>query len=172
MGTRSSSTKKVVTRKDFDQLLDELGLAAWHGAGRTFTESQAELACQQAGLSQQLSTFKEGARAGAISLLAAFYFRQAQKIEGERTFEFSHKSFGEYLTARRLIRQVEDVHEERVRNRNNRQRGWSEEQALIKWVEFTGPTALDHALLAFLQREVELRGGGRQRVAKNVCRFV
>ena len=157
-------TKKALSREEFDQLLDELGLAAWHGAGRTFTETQAEQACREAGLGDQLSTFKEGARAGAISLLAAFYFRQAQKIEGERTFEFTHKSFGEYLTARRLVRQVEDIDEERGRNRQNRQRGWSEEQALLKWVELAGPTALDGALLSFLQREVELRN---RRTAKN-----
>jgi uncharacterized protein YjbI with pentapeptide repeats len=155
-GPAAHPTKKVLSREEFDHLLDELGLAAWHGAGRTFTETQAEQACQQAGLGDQLSTFKEGARAGAISLLAAFYFRQAQRIEGERTFEFTHKSFGEYLTARRLVRQVEDIHEERARNRKNRQRGWSEEQALIKWVEFTGPTALDYELLVFIRREVGL----------------
>jgi Pentapeptide repeats (8 copies)/NACHT domain len=155
-GPATHPTKKVLSYDEFDQLLDELGLAAWHGAGRMFTESQVEQACQKAGLSEQLSAFKEGARAGAISLLAAFYFRQAHKIEGERTFEFTHKSFGEYLTARRIARWMEDIHEERARNRQNRQRGWSEEVALVKWVEITGPTALDHDLLEFLKREVAL----------------
>jgi hypothetical protein len=121
-----------------------------------FTESQVEQACQKAGLSEQLSAFKEGARAGAISLLAAFYFRQAQKIEGERTFEFTHKSFREYLTARRIARWMEDIHEERQRNRNNGQRGWSEEVALIKWIELTGPTSFDRDLLIFIIRELAL----------------
>ena len=157
-------TRKVLSRDEFQQLLDELGLAAWHGTGRTFTESQAERACEKAGLSEQLSTFKEGARAGAISLLAVFYFRQARKIEGERTFEFTHKSFREYLTARRLARWIEDIHEERQRNRNNRQRGWSEEVALIKWIELTGPTSFDEDLLMFVIRE--LASSRRETVAE------
>lgn len=147
----------MLSRDEFDRVLDELGLAAWHGAGRRFTETQVEQACQKAGLSEQLSAFTEGARVGAISLLAAFYFRQAHKIEGERTFEFTHKSFGEYLVVRRIVRWIEDIHEERERNRANRQRGWSEEEALIKWIEVTGPAQLDEDMALFLQREVALR---------------
>ena len=72
-------------------------------------------------MQEQLERFKEGARAGAISFLAAFYFRQAGKIQGgERTFEFTHRSFGEFLTARRLVRWIKLIHEERARNRENR----------------------------------------------------
>ena len=156
-GPAAHPTTKPLSREEFDHLLDELGLAAWHGAGRTFSEHQVEQACRQAGLEEALTAFKEGARAGAISLLAAFYFRQAQKIEGERTFEFTHKSFGEYLAARRIARWMEDIHEERVRNRSNRRRGLSVEDALVRWIEITGPTALDYDLLAFLKREVSLR---------------
>jgi uncharacterized protein YjbI with pentapeptide repeats len=108
-------------------------------------------------LRDQLAAFREGARAGAISLLAAFYFRQAGKIEGEPTFEFTHKSFGEYLTTRRLVRAVKDVHEDRELNRKNRQRGRTVEEALIKWMELTGPTPFDIDLLVSLSREVDLK---------------
>lgn len=157
-GTTGHPMTKPLTRKEFDALLDELGLAAWHGAGRTVTETEIERACKRAGLSEQLARFQEGARAGAIGLLAAFYFRQAGKIEGgERTFEFTHKSFGEYLTARRIVRWIEDIHEERDRNRRNRQRGWPVEDALVKWIEAAGPAAIDHDLLAFVRREAMLR---------------
>jgi Pentapeptide repeats (8 copies) len=150
-------TQKQLTREEFDNLLDELGLAAWHGAGRTVTETQVQEACERAGLQEQLAAFQEGVRTGAISLLAAFYFRQAGKIEGERTFEFTHKSFGEYLTARRIVRWLDDTNAQREENRENRRRGWTEEHALVQWVELAGPSALDSDLGAFLQREVALR---------------
>jgi hypothetical protein len=90
-------------------------------------------------------------------LLAAFYFRQTGKIEGERTFEFTHKSFGEYLIARRLVRAIKDIHDDRELNRKNRQRGKTIEDALVRWIELTGPTALDDDLLAFLNREIALQ---------------
>jgi uncharacterized protein YjbI with pentapeptide repeats len=149
--------KKQLKLEEFDDLLDELGLAVWHGAGRTVTETQVEQTCERAGLQEQLLAFKEGARAGAISLLAAFYFRQAGKIEGERTFEFTHKSFGEYLIARRLARAIEDIHDDRELNRKNRQRGKTVEESLVSWIELTGPTSLNLDVLAFLEREVALK---------------
>lgn len=150
-------TQKQLKREEFDDLLDELGLAAWHGAGRTVTEAEVVRACERAGLQEQLAAFQEGARAGAISLLAAFYFRQAGKVDGERTFEFTHKSFGEYLTSRGIVRWMDDIHEERSRNRKNRQRGWTEGEALVKWIELTGPAALHLDSLPFLKREIALK---------------
>ncbi len=155
-GAGRHPTQKHLTRDEFDSLLDELGLAAWHGAGRTVTEAQVQQACEQAGLLQQLAAFQEGARAGAISLLAAFYFRQAGSIKGERTFELTHQSFGEYLIARRLVRAIRDIHDDRELNRESRQRGRNIEEALIRWAELTGPTALDHEILHFIEREVAL----------------
>ena len=56
-------------------------------------------------LERKLAAFERGAEKGAVSLLAAFYVRQAGfTAAGERSFEFTHKSFGEFLAARRLVR--------------------------------------------------------------------
>lgn len=156
-GSAPHPTTKFLSPGEFDQLLDELGLATWHGSGRTISETELEEACKRAGLEEQLLGFKEGARAGAIGLLAAFYFRQSSKIHGERSFEFTHKTFREYLTSRRIVRSVSDIHEDRSLNRRNRQRGRTEEEALTKWVEVTGPTALDRDLVAFVGREIALQ---------------
>jgi hypothetical protein len=146
-----------LTKPEFEQLLEEIGLAAWHAGTRGVAASRVAEICCATGLDRELQSFQAGAEKGALTLLAAFYFRQASRT-GERTFEFTHKSFGEYLTARRLVRWVEDIHEERARNRSNRrQRGWSEEEALTKWIEVTGPAILDSDLLNFLGREVALQ---------------
>jgi uncharacterized protein YjbI with pentapeptide repeats len=153
-GPGKHPTQRRLTRKEFDDLLDELSLAAWQASGRTVTARQAQEACERVNLHEQLAAFKEGARAGAISLLAAFYFRQAGKIDGEQTFEFTHKSFGEYLFARRLVRVVEDIHKDREVSRNNRHRGKTIEDALIAWIRIVGPAVVDRYILDFVKREV------------------
>lgn len=153
-GIKRHPTTTMLSRENFDSLLEEMALAAWHGAGRVVTEVEVERSCDRAGLRDELVAFKHGSRAGAINLLAAFYFRQAGRIEGgERTFEFTHKSFSEYLVARRLKRTVDDIHEERSRNRNNRKRGWTEDQALTEWIRLTGPEALEPSIIRFLDGE-------------------
>ena len=61
-------------------------------------------------LSQAFKTFKSGAESGVTRLLTAFYFKQTGFEEsGDRAFEFTHKSFGEYLVARRFVRFVSKV---------------------------------------------------------------
>jgi hypothetical protein len=88
----------------FVRVLEEIALATWHGDGRTTTVAEIEAHCTASGLSQLLDIFQEGAKAGVTRLLTAFYFRQrGQQTGGDKTFEFTHKSFGEYLTALRLM---------------------------------------------------------------------
>jgi hypothetical protein len=48
-----------------------------------------------AGLTRVLERFEEGAEAGVTRLLTAFYFRQYGERDGDKTFEITHKSFGE-----------------------------------------------------------------------------
>ena len=108
--------------------------------------------CKQSGLERKLAAFERGAEKGAISLLAAFYVRQAGFAAGESSFEFTHKSFGEFLVARRLVRALRTI----VRELTDRERelddGWDKSQALAHWAELTGPTSLDYDLFAFLER--------------------
>jgi len=61
---------------DFSRVLEEVGLAAWHGDGRTTTVREIEEHCRASGLGTLLDVFQEGAKAGVTRLLAAFFFRQ------------------------------------------------------------------------------------------------
>ncbi|HEY9825123.1 MAG TPA: hypothetical protein V6D19_06725 [Stenomitos sp.] len=100
---------------DFERILEEVSLSAWHGNGRTTTVQEIAAHCESGGLSRLLENFQEGAKSGVVRLLTAFYFRQSgQRETGDRTFEFTHKSFGEYLTARRLVRGLQKMHRELV----------------------------------------------------------
>ncbi len=149
--------------QDFFRVLEEIGLAAWHGDGRTTTVKEIENHCSNSGLGGLLQTFKEGAEAGVTRLLAAFFFRQyGQRQSGDPTFIFTHKSFGEYLTARRIVRAVESIVRESERHADYPDGGWDEKSALKHWVQVCGPSAMSQYLHTFLLNEIELRDAGIQ----------
>ncbi|HZW26443.1 MAG TPA: pentapeptide repeat-containing protein [Gallionella sp.] len=144
--------------EDFFLVLEEIGLAAWHGDGRTTTVAEIEKHCRDGGLGKQLDAFQEGAKLGITRLLAAFFFRQhGERPKGDPTFVFTHKSFGEYLAARRLVHAMQDIVEERQRRLDRGgSKGWSEADALQHWAEWCGPTALSPYIHRFLMAEVAL----------------
>jgi len=149
---------KGMDYEDFVRILEEIGLSAWHGDGRTTSVKEIEDHCRRSNLSKMLESFKEGAEAGVTRLLTAFYFREfGQRREGDKTFEFTHKSFGEYLTARRLIRAIRRIDQQRRRRMTDIDDGWSEVDALKNWIELCGPTAIDPFLAKLLRNEVSLQ---------------
>ena len=156
-GERQLPDVEKLEQAEFEEILEEVGLAAWHTGERGVSIARIADLCDQAGLTDRLRAFEKGAEKGATSLLAAFYFRQARRAGGERTFEFTHKSFGEYLAARRLITTFGVVSGERARNRQNRKLGWDIETALIEWISIAGPAAIDRDLFAFIERELALK---------------
>ena len=148
-------------RKHFVRVLEEIALAAWHGDGRTTTMAEIERHCENSGLKRLLEVFEEGAKAGVTRLLAAFYFRQSGVQGNDRTFEFTHKSFGEYLTACRIVRAIERIQKQLDRREEDMEEGWDERQALLHWAEVCGPTRIDMYLLHFLRDQVALQDAER-----------
>ncbi|MEM9119189.1 MAG: pentapeptide repeat-containing protein [Cyanobacteria bacterium P01_F01_bin.56] len=146
-----------MSKAHFVRVLEEIALAAWHGDGRTTTVEEIERHCKNSGLQRLLEIFEEGAKAGVTRLLAAFYFRQSGVKGNERTFEFTHKSFGEYLTACRIVRAMERIQKQIDRRQEDMEEGWDERDALLHWAEVCGPTRLDTYLLSFLRAEVALK---------------
>ena len=144
--------------EDFLRVLEEIGLAAWHGDGRTTTVREIREHCEASGLSGLLQVFQEGAEAGVTSLLTAFYFRQSgRRADGDQTFEFTHKSFGEYLAGLRIVRCIDRMSEELGRRRALHDAGWDERDCLRQWAQLCGPAPLDRYLFSFLCDEVRLK---------------
>ncbi len=144
-----------MSEQDFLTVLEEIGLAAWHGGGRTTTVDEIMSCCAASGTSNLLEKFEEGAKKGVTRLLAAFYFRESGDIRGtERAIEFTHKSFGEYLTVRRIIRLLKLIHSEHRRYTETPGAGWSFDYALLQWAWLFGPSPMDEYLFDFLCREV------------------
>jgi len=154
-----SGATEDLQKEGFVRVLEEIALDAWHGDGRTTTLASIEERCEDAGLAGHFENVQDKLATGISQLLAAFYFRKAGKTsQGKDTFEFTHKTFAEYLTARRIVRTVEEINEERQRNE---ERGGSYgldlEDALCIWIEACGPSAMDEDLFEFFRDEMRIR---------------
>lgn len=145
-----------IEQKDFIRILEEIAIACWHGNGRSTTVNTIEKRCTNSNLKRILEVFEGGAKEGVTRLLTAFYFRESGIQGNEATFEFTHKSFGEYLTARRIVIELKLMQQELERHREEPDIGWNEKECLKRWTILSGPTAMDHYLLTFLRDEVKL----------------
>ncbi|MGZ0080092.1 NACHT domain-containing protein [Methylomonas sp. YC3] len=141
---------------NFCRILEEIALAIWHEDGRTTTVENIQTRCQKGSLHRYLEEFQEGAEKGVTRLLTAFYFRQSGEIKGDKTFEFTHKSFGEYLTACRIVRMLDRVCKQILLHDEDPDEGWDERQALVHWVEICGPTGINFYLDSFISDQVAL----------------
>lgn len=145
-----------LSEEQFVRVLEEIALAAWHGDGRKTSVAEIERHCRAGGLLEMLESFREGATQGLTRLLTAFYFRRAGRRLGssEQTFEFTHKSFAEYLCARRIFRLMNRILLETRRRQVDLDVGWGMREALVEWAQITGAAQFDAYLLRFLEREV------------------
>lgn len=141
--------------QEFFRILEEIALAVWHGNGRTATEPAIYKRCKNSNLIRYLKKFSEGAEKGVVRLLTAFYFREfGKESSGDRVFEFTHKSFGEFLMAKRIVRAVEDIQDEVERHEKNPDKGYNIREALVVWARICGPTAMDKYLYQFIKDEI------------------
>jgi uncharacterized protein YjbI with pentapeptide repeats len=152
-------TKVVASKQDFLRILEEIALDAWHKDGRTTTVASIRERCEDQGLVGHFEEVRNNLATGISQLLAAFYFRKTgQTPQGEATFEFTHKTFAEYLTAQRLVRAVEQIHQARKADQEHGGlAGRSLVESLVIWVETCGPTAMDEDLFEFFADEIRLR---------------
>jgi uncharacterized protein YjbI with pentapeptide repeats len=151
-----------IEEKDFGRILEEIALASWHGNGRTTTVKDIESHCNHSGLKGLLNSFQknfqENAQASVTRLLTAFYFRcSGSDSTGEETFEFTHKSFGEYLTAKRIVREVRLIQKKLTARQSDPDEGWDEREALHRWAVLCGSTTMDEYLFNFILDEVRLQ---------------
>jgi hypothetical protein len=139
---RQIADVRPLTVEQFDRLFESIGLAVWqHGGGRSTTLAEVADIARLEKLDTVLPVFKEGAEKGALALLTAFFFRRSGSDE---TFELTHKSFGEYLAARRLARLIKDLH--RLLPAGD----IDESEALRRWYRLTHAARVTVEILMFL----------------------
>ncbi|MEL6439984.1 MAG: pentapeptide repeat-containing protein [Cyanobacteria bacterium J06621_8] len=147
--------------EQFIGILEEIALSCWHGNGRTTTIKEIKSHCDNSGLGQVLkefqASFEQDSKGCITRLLAAFYFRESGGLrDRDKTFEFTHKSFREYLTAKRIIEEVKNIHEELAARSKNFRKGINETEALVRWAKLCGLSAMDEYLFSFVWDEIEL----------------
>ncbi|KAB0291992.1 pentapeptide repeat-containing protein [Vibrio fortis] len=146
-------------KKDFLRILEEIALAVWHGHGRTATSESILSACENARLTSHLEKFQEGSKKGISRLLTAFYFRESDSSPAsDNSFEFTHKSFGEYLISKRIVRQLSITCKLLAQNDEDPDFGKDEKELLLKWTEICGPNPIDEYIYEFLKNEIDSNG--------------
>ncbi|HSV29090.1 MAG TPA: pentapeptide repeat-containing protein, partial [Candidatus Omnitrophota bacterium] len=147
------AVENIQTIEDFFELLEEVSLAVWHGHGRTVTRREIEAYARRGKVDGLLNALADGAEEGVSKLLLSFYFREHGTHRGEeKTFEFTHKTFGEYLVARRIVRTIGMVADKL--GASDRRDRWDYPRAQVHWAETCGPGRWDNDLYRFLNREV------------------
>ena len=169
---------KELRKNEFIGILEEIALACWHGDGRTTTIREIENHCDNSGFKDILKrfqdSFQEDSKASVTRLLTAFYFRESGGVrESEKTFEFTHKSFGEYLTAKRIVQEVQLIHESLEERQKNFRKGCDERAALVLWATLCGASAMDGYLFRFICEEMRLQDPSEvSNWQKTLCRLI
>ncbi|MCB9959014.1 MAG: pentapeptide repeat-containing protein [Rhodospirillaceae bacterium] len=136
-------------KDDFDQIMEAFATAAWRGDGRTAHLKDVLDACSQT-VKERLDEFL-AVKGGHHRLIATFYM-QMDRSGREDAFEFTHKSLSEYLTARRLVREIAAIHRRLQSNDDLDDR----RLGLAKWFRLCARQPLSWEIVAFLRDEVRL----------------
>lgn len=135
-------------KDDFDQIMEAFATAAWRGDGRTAHLKDVLDACSQA-VKTKLSEFLE-VKGGHHRLIATFYM-QMDRSGRDDAFEFTHKNFAEYLTARRLIREIRNIHR-RMHDHDDLD---DQRFGLVKWFRLCAPQQITIGIVEFLRDEIK-----------------
>lgn len=159
-GDGSNEAIDAAGRERLERMLEEVAIAAWHaGSDRAVPLPVVEARLREAGLAGELDRLSEKRDHALTALLDSFFCRGHQGTE-HRVVEFTHKSFGQFLTARRLVREIEAIHQ-RLGS------GSDSEDAvgcLSRWLKLCGPATIDRGIFDFLQEGVQAAATAERKV--------
>ncbi|WP_175429645.1 pentapeptide repeat-containing protein [Azospirillum argentinense] len=154
-------------RDKLEWMLEEVAIAAWHNGGdRTVPIHVVEKRLTEAKLHDELDRLTEN-RSHALTCLLDSFFCHAHAGKTHRAVEFTHKSFGQFLTARRIKREVAAIHDLLTKDRNAN----NQLACLRNWLALCGPTAMDADLLDFLRSEMASLASPKKETAQEVVRW-
>ena len=146
----ATESTDIIPPADLERMLEEVAVAAWHGGGdRTVPWPEVQRRLEEAGLDGRLDTLAPKRDDALTGLLDSFFCRAHTGTE-HRAVEFTHKSFGQFLTARRIAREVDGMHR-RLKGGGDREDRLG---CLRRWLALCGTSAVDRDLLDFLRAEV------------------
>lgn len=138
---------KTLSKADFNDLMQAIGLAAWQGGDtRVASESAFTSAVETMQVKDAWQNFNQDNGSDVTNLAMNFYLKASETKQ--RGFEFTHKSFGDYLAARAILDFAEQLSTWINRKVDH---------AMTDWVAATGTGTLTLEILTFLRDEVRLR---------------
>lgn len=144
----------MLSKADFDILMQEVALAIWHCNGTTATENYIYHHLKENELDQLLESITIESEKGVSNLLLSFYFRKkGQTDKGESTFEFTHKSFGEYLTSKKLVNLIIELTEAHSERKISYRKGKKFEDIISEWIKATGISSFNQYFYSFIEDE-------------------
>ena len=155
-----------VSRKDFYAFLEAIAVGMWYGDGHQTTVARVRSLCDLDVFNNCVNFVREGGEQGITRLLIAFFFKYKDLgRDANRPFEFTHRSFGEYLTARHITNELDHLY-------NDLQGETVKTEALKRWASLCGPTPVDKYLLEFIRDEIALRDNDRPGTAHEWQEYV
>jgi hypothetical protein len=137
---------KTLSRSDFNKLMETIALAAWLGGDvRVASEEMFDRCVSITGAQQAWKAFTDDNGSDVTNLAMNFYLKASER--SQRGFEFTHKSFGEYLAARALLSVAAQVSSQVPRRI---------EHALEDWSRAARSGEFNSETLGFMNDEVRL----------------
>lgn len=93
--SRLTACSRPLGKEGFDALMQSLGLAAWHGGGRT-DDGATYAKIRETFMPQSLEAKAKQCNVTGLDNVALLFHTQKDETTGQG-YEFLHKSFGEYL---------------------------------------------------------------------------
>ena len=148
-----------ITTNEFQRILEEIAICAWHGGDvRVTTFTRIRKRAKENRLESLFDKFDGMEEEGFMRLLVSFFFHQRGiEEQGEKSVEFTHKSFGEYLTALRIVREMEIIVKNYQRSEEDYSGVFGPKEALDRWLYLCGESTMGPNIHRFLRREVMLQ---------------
>lgn len=138
-----------MSKSDFNKLMETIALAAWLGGDtKVATVDNFELALDITEAREAWSAFTEDNGDDVTNLALNFYLKSSEV--SQRGFEFTHKSFGEYLASRSILAISDEVATQADRR---------PDYALQDWFKATGTGIFTPEMLHFIRDEARLKVG-------------
>ena len=149
------STFKDSNKENFLLLMEEMAVCAWHNGNVRITNlKRLEERFLNEDLKELLRLFKNQSTNSVTNLVVAFFAKIHGTVEErEDLIEFTHKSLGEYLVARRLVKVAKEV----ARTYNNQQQTDSIRNAKSMWLETCGYEPITIEIWNFVEQEAWLK---------------
>ncbi|WP_029010754.1 pentapeptide repeat-containing protein [Azospirillum halopraeferens] len=146
---RAEAMDGLGDRDALERVLEEAAVAAWHHGDRAAPVDAVVARLDEAGLTGGLDAITNNRTRALTTVLDSFFCRAHNDVR-HTIVEFTHKSFAEFLTARRIARGIGEVHEQAGEGHQRRRI----DAALMTWMDLCGPAAIDRDLMVMVQAEV------------------